>query len=232
MRLCLEPPAVNLALRLDGGPDISITRLRNALTAKFLASDCTDLLFIDSDLVFSPEQIERIASHDCDVVGGFYPKKQEGEVAWVVNTLPDNPKPRSDGLQPLKFIGTGFLRVRRSVFERIQKAGWTAPFDQDKLSDHVEHDFWRMGVYPGTRRYLSEDWWFCQWCQELGIPVWGDTHIILKHIGQQIFPTAAQHAALVANSSRQERDDSAVNVGSAASAPVRADTSYSATTDH
>jgi FkbM family methyltransferase len=66
--------------------DPSVERARNVLTANFLASDCTHLLFIDSDIAFSPRDVQRIISHDEDVVGGIYPlKTMDSAVKWCGN---------------------------------------------------------------------------------------------------------------------------------------------------
>ena len=56
-----------------------------------------------------------------------------------------------------------------------------------------------MGVYEyqdGHRRYLSEDWYFCQRWLDLGGDVLVDTRIILQHIGTAIFPLQTQRAEL------------------------------------
>lgn len=178
-----------------------VARSRNQLSADFLASDCTHLLFIDCDLIFSAEHVARLVSHDVAVVGGLYPKKQDvpGLPEWVLNSLP-NTEPDENGLQEVRYIGTGFMCIRRFVFEAmIKQMGAQIAFTADYGRRRVEHDFWPMGVYSypdGTRRYLSEDWYFCQRWLDCGGKVLADTRAIIKHIGPTIFPTAQQEAAL------------------------------------
>lgn len=190
----INDPPCELMLRLHPG-DSLVSRARNTVTADFLATDATDLLFIDTDLVFSREQVSRIAGHPVDVVGGFYPKKQQGPVAWVCNACLEPTLPREDGLQEVRYMGTGFLRVNRSVFERMKQ---TFGAEIEYKPDHrpgLEHDFWSVGTYQyqdGSRRYLSEDWYFCQRWLDLGGTVWGDTRIVLKHVGQAVYPLATQ----------------------------------------
>ena len=173
-----------------------VGRSRNSLTATFLASDCSDLLFIDSDLVFSAEQIERIVQHEEDVVGGCYLLKKEGFPQVCNNRKPGILGPRPDGLMEVNYIGTGFLRVRRSVFEKmIAHYADEMWYTTDDGSDKIQYDFWKMGVYSypdGTRRWLSEDWWFCQRCQDLGIPVYADLNILLGHSGHAVYPLQSQ----------------------------------------
>ncbi len=179
--------------------DSLINRARNGLTTQFLRSDCTHMLFIDCDLVFSLDHLDRIMSHDVDLVGGIYTKKQEGPVCIVANKL-DEPVQQEGDLMPVKYIGTGFMCISRNVFERmIEKFGedmWYAP---DHKPDQIEHDFWRSAPYQykdGTRRYLSEDWWFCQKWLDLGGKVYMDLKLVLKHSGSAIYPLDYQEKQL------------------------------------
>lgn len=187
-RLALAPP-VSLQLRFGIG-DSLVSRVRNTLTADFLASDATHLLFIDSDLVFSGDHIARLVSHGEPIVGGFYPKKKDGKLEWVCNSKLDFPPPDKRGLQELRYIGTGFLMVEREVFYKMIEHSPDMRYDADG-SGRAEHDFWRVGVHQaedGARRYLSEDWYFCQRALDLGISIFMDTRVVLKHIGQITYP--------------------------------------------
>lgn len=191
-----------------------VARSRNQLSADFLASDCTHLLFIDCDLIFSAEHVARIVSHDAPLVGGLYPKKQDvpGLPEWVLNSLP-NTEPDENGLQEVRYIGTGFMCIQRLTFElMLLHYRPEIEFTADYGKRRQEWDFWPMGVYTyndGTRRYLSEDWYFCQRWLDIGGKVLADTRTIIKHIGPTIFPTAQQEAALFQTfGTNQSRRDS------------------------
>lgn len=188
-----------------------VARSRNQLSADFLATDCTHLLFIDCDLIFSPQHVVRIVSHDVPLVGGLYPKKQDtDEIEWVLNSLPDT-EPDASGLQAVRYIGTGFLCVQRPVFQMmIDHLGAQIEFTADYGKRRTEHDFWPMGVYQypdGTRRYLSEDWYFCQRWLDLGGKVLADTRVLIKHLGPAVYPTLQQEAALMRSLDRQSQQD-------------------------
>lgn len=210
MRLINRPPDLEFALRMNIG-DSLVSRARNSLTADFLASDCTDLLFIDSDLLFSAEHVERIAAHDVDVVGGLYPKKQEGPLAWVLNACADS-EVRPDGLQRVSYIGTGFLRVSRRVFEQMA-ARYDMGYKPDQSQRPLEHDFWAVGTYryrDGSTRYLSEDWFFCQRWLDLGGQVWADGKIVLRHVGTAVYPLQTQEPEIFAAPTRAAEDGATV----------------------
>ena len=175
-----------------------IGRSRNHLTADFLASDCTHLLFIDSDLMFEPAQVARIVSHDVPVVGGLYAKKEPGPAQWVVNTLTEPTVPDERGLQPVRYIGTGFLCIRRDVFTQMIARYPELEYQSDFGERRTEHDFWSMGVYQdktGDRRYLSEDWYFCQRWLDMGGQVLADNLIRIPHLGSALFPLEKSNPA-------------------------------------
>lgn len=189
-----EPPVVEIA-QGDG-----VARSRNVLTASFLRSDCTHMLQIDSDLVWSVEQILMLLSRDVPVVGGFYAKKQDGENEWVINTLPGNPPPLENGLQPVRYIGTGFIMVKREVFEQMHGRYPESRYRADYGDRMMEFEYWPMGVYrPNPQdegRYLSEDWFFCQRWLDLGGQVLGDPQVVLRHLGTTAFPLKCQEAQM------------------------------------
>ena len=200
--------------------DSAIGRSRNALTRQFLESDATHLLWIDSDLVFSAQHIIRIVNHPEEVVGGCYCKKQQGDPQLVVNTLDNAVGGTESGLAQVRYVGTGFMRIARSVFEKMIEAFGEEMWYKVDEQEVVEYDFWHMGVYKypdGHRRWLSEDWWFCQKCADLGIPVYLDKHILLRHSGSVLFPLRDQEPKLLGGA-----DPASADAGSQSLAPVSA----------
>jgi hypothetical protein len=185
-----EEPPCSLIVRPCIG-DSLVARARNKLAAEFLESDATHMLFLDTDLIFTPQHVARLLSHDKPVIAGLYPKKQR-ELAWVVNTLPGQ-EPDENGLQKVKYIGTGFLMIKREVLERMaaEIPGIAYVTDAGQVQ-RTEHDFFPTGPMldpeQGTTRYHSEDWGFCRRALDLGYDVYADTRVALKHVGQMVYP--------------------------------------------
>ena len=174
---------------------------RNSAARDFLATDCTHILFIDADIVFTSNHVKLMLSNDVDVVGGLYPKKAEGQIQWVCNALPERPEADERGLLPLQHIGTGFLLVKRAVLEKMLEVYRD---EMDYLEAEIDQqcwDFFPMRIID--RRMISEDWFFCNRCRELGYTVYGDTKVILRHIGSVQFPLKTQ----VIESRRQKLED-------------------------
>lgn len=170
--------------------DSLVARARNRLAARFLASDCTHLLFLDTDLIFSLDHIRRLISHEEPIVAGLYPKKQR-ELGWVCNVLPGVPE-QADGLQEVLYAGTGCLLIAREVLEEMVSRRPEIEYDPDDGDEPgLKWDFFSTGVIQGEdgrRRYLSEDWSFCEVARQLGYRVMMDTQVILKHCGEIVYP--------------------------------------------
>jgi hypothetical protein len=180
-----------------------VARSRNQLTAAFLRSDCTHLMFIDCDLVFNAAQVLRLIDHDLPVVGGLYPKKQDGKLEWVINTLPQQGAPEKTGLCAVKYVGTGFMCIKREVFEAMRDAYPDSRYRADYGNREMEFDFWPMSVYRKNQedegRYLSEDWYFCQRWLDMGGKIYADSKVLLRHVGTAIYPLQAQQPLIFAD---------------------------------
>lgn len=173
--------------------DPSVERARNILTANFLESDASHILFVDADIGFSAADVAQVSSHAEPIVGGLYPlKNMNPEVQWCGNGLQPGEAPiREDGLSQMKYLGTGFLCIQRAVFETIiAHDGPSIVYRQDFPPYRREYAFWRQGV--SQDRFLTEDWMFCQRAGELGIKIYADYKVVLKHAGRAEWPLPFQ----------------------------------------
>ena len=195
LHLQMEPPC-SLIIRPCIG-DSLVARARNKLAAEFLESDATHLLFLDTDLIFTPDHIKRLLSHDEPIVAGLYPKKQ-AELAWVLNTLPGE-EPDARGLQKVKYIGTGCLMIKREVIVRMIAELPIAYVTDAGQVQRTEWDLFPTGpMYDPeqkTTRYHSEDWGFCRRALDLGFDIYADTRVVCKHVGPCIYPLVDPFAA-------------------------------------
>lgn len=195
--LCATIARRPMPIQIGWNCDPCLVRARNVLCAEFLATNCTHLLFIDSDIGFTPEDIVHICSHDAPVVGGMYPLKREGELKWCGNGVLDRPtEPDENGLQEVRYIGTGFLCIARAAFEKIlQHDRAEIEYTSEDEIHKTQWAFFREGVREtadARKRWLTEDWFFCQRWLELGGQVFADTHVVLRHAGRAVWPLKTQ----------------------------------------
>jgi len=164
----------------------NVNRARNSCAAKFLAGDATHLMFVDADIHFNPTDIVKLVAHDKDIVGGIYPQKTLPP-KMVVNTL-DNARTEGDLIE-VGTLGTGFMLIKRGVFDRMIDAGtqkYTDSIGLSKAEDNHQYDFFNCTI-DSQGRYLTEDWSFCRKWRELGGAIWADTTIALAHVGYYRF---------------------------------------------
>ena len=187
--LLSDDPEHNRTLALHGGEGF-VGRARNQICSKFLETDFDELLQIDSDILYTPQDVNRIASHDVPVVAAFYPKKAPGKTVWVANRTseggPLSTGADDRGLVKVETIGTGFMKIQRKVLERMRDSGLAARYIVDG-TDIVEYEFFPFRVVNGKLR--SEDWAFCDNAHELGFAVYGDTQCVVRHMGICVYPT-------------------------------------------
>ena len=170
-----------------------ISRARNTLTAKFLHNkDSTHLMFIDADIGWEPWHLMVMLCRDVDVIGGLYPMKSL-PVKWCVNGF-EGAEEGPDGLQEVSKTGTGFMLIKRHVFEKLNAHPATKPFINDiglpaELNPYMKTYF---DTAVRENRYYSEDWTFCENWRDLGGKVWVDKRVLLRHTGTYVFDFATQ----------------------------------------
>ena len=174
-----------------------ISRARNTLTAKFLNNkDSTHLLFIDADIGFEPWHILVLLNRQVDVIGGLYPMKSM-PIKWCVNGI-EGGEEGADGLQEVSKTGTGFLLIKRDVFEKLNAHPATKPFINDIGLPAELNPFMKTYFDTAVRenRYYSEDWTFCENWRDLGGKIWVDKRVLLRHTGTYTFAHESQESLI------------------------------------
>ena len=165
-----------------------VSRARNLLTQDMLDSDCTDLMFIDSDINFEAADIFRLMAWTSDpkkgIVAGV-PRTRSTTKTYIATLDHDENNEltmNQMGLVRAKRVATAFMLVRREVFEQMSEAHpeWTYYDTRSGRTLSAMFDF--LVTEEG---YMGEDFLFCDRARELGFEVWIDPTITLGHMGVQ-----------------------------------------------
>lgn len=97
--------------------------------------------------------------------------------------------------QPVEVLegGTGFMCITRSAFEKYAKAYPEFMYKPDHVRTKNFDGSREIMAYfdciidPESKRYLSEDYMFCQWSRKAGIKVWLCPWMNLTHMGSYMF---------------------------------------------
>lgn len=160
--------------------DALIQRTRNDTVKYALESECDDLIFIDSDEEFSPDNVLALLDHDVDVVGAAVRlKTDEAELYNVRNSSIDMPVDAKTGLWIVDGIGTGFLRLSR----RALMALW------DRSREYADDKGVRcrmvFDVEIRDGRLMSEDISMCAKLADADIRIHLDPSFTISHIGMK-----------------------------------------------
>ncbi len=188
-------PVAETIIWLEQG--LYIHRSRNEVFMR--AQDKKDfdgLLFIDSDIAFTPMNVKQLIESPYDVTTGIYLNRWNG-LPIVYNWSKGTNKRKMDailltelGETPFKvdICGAGFLFIKRPVLERFTKSvikRLGLPFD------HIKMD--------GT--FFGEDMSFCYRLGQLDIPVYCDPNIRVCHVGHHVLHGDGRIEALVSEES-------------------------------
>lgn len=185
---------------------------RNRIVRNFLETDSTHLVFIDADVGFFGDHILQLISHNKDIIGAVYPRKQFN---WnnIKESIKQNPDINPDELEMLavdyayrshnidadysqimqlkypEALPTGFLSIKRGVFEKMFNKVRSIATDDGEIKEffHVDVngklEINRNGTKVMIPRHVSEDFFFSYLAYKNNIEVWLDPTIPLMHTG-------------------------------------------------
>jgi hypothetical protein len=157
-----------ISLKISQGTLIANQRAELCLDA--MREKCTHVLFIDSDMRFPHDMIERLLQHDLDIVATNCARRRmpTGPTAQIYK---DNGErelvytmPESTGLQEVGSVGMGVMLIKANVFAKLAEPWFETPWRHDK------------------RGYIGEDVFFCKKARDAGFKIWID-HDVSKEIG-------------------------------------------------
>jgi predicted O-methyltransferase YrrM len=162
----------------------AVDAARNQISTDALAAGFAELMWIDSDVAFDPDDIARLRAHNLPITCGLYPKK--GPRQFACEFLAGTPAirfGRRGGLMEVRYCGFGFTHTRRAVFETIQSA-LGLPVCNRRFGSPLVPYFAPVVVSdPGGAWSISEDYAFCERARRCGFRVVADTSVRLWHIG-------------------------------------------------
>jgi hypothetical protein len=183
-----------------------INRARNDLTKLFLESDSTHLLFIDADIYFNAKDVIRLVKEDRDIIGGLYPLKKidwikirssvlngdsnfhKNGFNYVFTQKNNNDFFDNNQVQEVSGIGTGYMLIKREVFDIIDAETYTNNSLMFKNSeDKTTKNFFSLEIDEETNTLLSEDYYFCKSWIKTGGKVYLAPYAVAKHIGMYEF---------------------------------------------
>ena len=127
-----------------------------------LKAGCTHVMFIDSDMTFPPDGIERLLVHGTPIVGCDYPLRdgtgRSTAGGWDMHHT-------NGPLVPVNRIGCGFLLIDSEVFSKVERPWFKVLWNKDQI--------------------VSEDVYFIRQAKKKGYTTYVDTYLSreIGHLG-------------------------------------------------
>lgn len=138
-----------------------LPNLRSELVMGAFNISASHVLFIDSDMVFPPDTVQRLLSHDLDIVAANCIQRQR--LRWTARK--DQREVESldrVGLEEVTTVGFGVTLIKTSVFNKLQVPWFDTPWD--------------------GARHMGEDIYFCQLANHGGYKIFID-HDLSQEVG-------------------------------------------------
>ncbi len=162
----------DIEITTDAVMPLDLSRNNIVITAK--KTNCDYLFFIDSDIIIRQGQLERLLSHNKNAITGVYYHK----------ISPYSPLPRkkvAHGLYtPVEMDGEDLIEI-----DGVGMGCFLAKMD---IFDHVPYPWFEFKYYQKDGKWyqLSEDLYFCQKLQDIGIKIYCDPLVQCAHVGTSI----------------------------------------------
>jgi len=168
---------------LTGANESLVTRARNEMTASYLSTRHSHMMWLDADIEFEAQDVAKLWNLDADIAAGAYAMKKPGErwyAAWVKGKLVKD-LDAYDGPVEADYAGTGFMLIKREVIEKLAQ---DAPVYQAQGGSHVRA-IYQTPVHEGV--FESEDFHFCRVAKKAGFKLLLEPNVRLTHWGQSAY---------------------------------------------
>lgn len=177
-----------------------LQRSRNYIADEFMRSDCTHLLFVDTDIQFDPEDVITLFILDRDIVGSNYTCKIIDWERIAHSNVPPNkihllagnltyPIDNANVVLETDVLMTGFMMIKRQVLQKIMVAYPEYYYKPDHNfmtsfnGTRYIQMFFTSDIDTETRKLVSEYEFFCRLWRKLGGKIYTCPWMVLTHIG-------------------------------------------------
>ena len=170
------------------GGHSAIDQGRNQMATDALAAGFQETFWIDSDIDFPADAVERLRGYGLPITSGIYARKRAR--AFGNQTLPGTTRlsvGQGGGLSEMLYAGAGFLHVRCEVYRTMQER-LALPTCNEHFGRPMVPFFQPMVLASEAGPwYLAEDYAFCERARQCGFKIMADTSIRLWHIGEYAY---------------------------------------------
>lgn len=183
----LNSNGIEVKVQLNASGSLLVAE-RNRLNKAFLATDCTHMLCIDSDIGWPAQAVLALLQKDMDFVAGLYPARgPEKQFLFRAVTNPDNGSMihNEKGLFQMEYIPAGFMMLKRIVIERMNVKFANLYYEPKSNELKHENGYCLFDTEVRDGEFWGEDYTFCYRARQAGFEIWIDPAIEFDHAGNR-----------------------------------------------
>lgn len=155
-----------------------VHRNRELIMADAIAANSTHLMFIDSDVVFPAEAVNRLVMRNLPIIGASYNKRDTDP--------PESTAKMFDGGDKLRLVRPHELLKGEPFQVAAVPGGFMCINLQALLASNMRPPYFRISQ-DSQGEIVGEDVDFCLQAREFGLDVWCDPTIQVLHMGEKAY---------------------------------------------
>jgi GT2 family glycosyltransferase len=143
---------------------------RERLVQRAIEGGYSHILFLDSDMFFEPDALEKLLEKDKDIIGiGYNYRGLPPRSTVMIETRDGEIIDEKHGdLRKVAGMATGFLLINLKVFEKLSHP-------------------WFFYEMDGHEVLQGDDFWFCEKARKAGFDIWSDDSQKIYHLGEYLY---------------------------------------------
>lgn len=148
----------------------TIAENRTYIAVQALNAKSDYLFFVDDDMTFEDDYLDRLIAHDKDIIGGVYSSRMDNSPRLVYRSMEDVVNIRENPLTEITKViakGTALMLIKTKVFS-MPRPWFNFTYNEQGMCTE------------------GEDWFFCRKAGAHGFETWVDPTLKNGHLGDNI----------------------------------------------
>lgn len=158
-----------------------IYNARNLLAKRAIDKGCNSILWLDSDMVFTPTILQELSA-DLDEGREFVSGLAFRRKSPIEPTIYKDTGYTKNGRELIPFAESYKDYPRNEIFQ-VKAVGLAAAM---MTTDLIVRIYNKYGAPFAPQPGFGEDLSFCIKCEEMGVPIWCDSRVKVGHVAQTV----------------------------------------------
>lgn len=144
-----------------------------------MKQNCTHILFIDDDMTFPEDTLDRLLEHEKEIIG-VNSHSRMLPISTTVSLLDESGNHMPPDQVP------GWYKMPEELFE-VYGIGMGVALIDMNIFGQIEKPWFKFDMHEDGLMIQGEDAWFCSQARNKGFKIWCDPTLEIGHIGNYTY---------------------------------------------